>query len=70
MTEELKPCPFCGSEVVGLYAGHRIICYRCGAEGPSMDDEAAPNIAGWNRRAIPCLIPLPVIDESLLGEGK
>lgn len=58
MFEELKPCPFCGSQVDD---GVRVICSRCGAgtkilvdmmtaRGVSGDATKAV-IEAWNRRA-------------------
>lgn len=53
MTEQLKPCPFCGGINV-IHSGYRMYCHACGAEGPDADsaDESAA-IAAWNRRAQP-----------------
>lgn len=52
--QDLKPCPFCGYEYVGvklrresdLYA---VWCFRCGCYGPDEEDdkEAASK---WNER--------------------
>lgn len=51
MTEELKPCPFCGSKIVGLISGEWgavVNCGGCLAEGPiAMDDESAA--IAWNK---------------------
>lgn len=49
--EQLRPCPFCGCEDVALWLKHRVLCPRCEAEGPSESEEAAVNLAAWNRRA-------------------
>ena len=53
MTEQLKPCPFCGGINV-IHSDYRMYCHACGAEGPDADsaDESAA-IAAWNRRAQP-----------------
>lgn len=53
MTEQLKPCPFCGGINI-IHSGFRMYCHTCGAEGPDADsaDESAA-IAAWNRRAQP-----------------
>lgn len=48
--ENLKPCPFCGSEEVELHKGHfTVYCIACGAEGARfVSDENA--VKGWNHR--------------------
>lgn len=43
MTEELKPCPFCGAKD-SLYNYGEVICGNCGAEGPWKEGYT------WNRR--------------------
>jgi Lar family restriction alleviation protein len=66
MREELKPCPFCGSDEAALasvqvdpFGGRlhtRAVCPNCGAMGgigwgASEDDEAAQEAEEeWNRR--------------------
>lgn len=58
MSEELKPCPFCGSKEVyrGTFAlgpnmpwNFNIKCMDCFAEGPICDTEQEA-ISAWNRR--------------------
>ncbi|MBO6179430.1 MAG: Lar family restriction alleviation protein [Selenomonadaceae bacterium] len=62
MSEELKPCPFCGAKyssekftagTVQLMRGEKYfwaICLNCGVRtGEYLGDEAA--IEAWNRRA-------------------
>ena len=53
MSEELKPCPFCGSHSVGD-AGlwrHRIKCNTCGAKSaPNANWDKA--VACWNARSL------------------
>ena len=46
---ELRPCPFCGSDNLGLSEIFRVHCYGCGAEGPARSrmESAAKQ---WNRR--------------------
>lgn len=52
---ELKPCPFCGSENVGisLWLGHCCItCRDClGGIAPAPDLTKEDAVAAWNRRA-------------------
>lgn len=59
MNEELKPCPFCGSENIGadydeervkiMRYGHFIECHDCfGASGYRGTKEEA--IVSWNKR--------------------
>lgn len=53
MTEELKPCPFCGSddvEALDMEGKHYVACYDCALEGP-FHDSRAEAVAAWNRRA-------------------
>ena len=47
----LLPCPFCGSDDVGMPAiGFRVTCDNCGGRTDYFDDKAAAK-AAWNRRA-------------------
>lgn len=56
----LKPCPFCGSEVVGLFAVSampHVTCGGCGADGPAFecrredrDAARAEAVRAWNVR--------------------
>lgn len=52
---ELKPCPFCGSENVGisLWLGHCCVtCRGClGGIAPAPDLTKEDAVAAWNRRA-------------------
>ncbi len=53
MTDELKPCPFCGGEALidgDLLGASWVICRECGASG-AQEDSDAEAIAAWNRRA-------------------
>jgi len=53
MSEELKPCPFCGwtkpviEHIEGTY---NVECPDCASAGP-LEDSRAQAIAAWNRRA-------------------
>jgi len=54
--EALKPCPFCGSENVGLVDALGMRWGKCGdclASGSAIDDPDKPerSIRAWNRRA-------------------
>ena len=51
MSEQIKPCPFCGEaeeiDESGMPMGSKWVhCYKCGAEGPSKSD--CSHIAKWN----------------------
>lgn len=55
MTEELKPCPFCGSTYVDLCVSKFssvVACGECQSEGPNIHDEGEA-VRKWNRRAAP-----------------
>lgn len=53
MSEELKPCPFCGSKRIKAHdvgEGWWCICQDCKAQGPfKMLENTA--VDAWNRRA-------------------
>jgi Lar family restriction alleviation protein len=59
MSEELKPCPFCGGDAQVTYFwqsySHMIVCEDCGNKTPPQHtkDEA---VAAWNRRASDTLL--------------
>jgi Lar family restriction alleviation protein len=66
MTDELKPCPFCGSGDVEVCVGHhantdaKVLCKTCEAESSlfGADDWTGKDyrpeaIAAWNRRSAP-----------------
>lgn len=53
MSDEMKPCPFCGSDVCTVQQSFQceyVQCDRCEAMGPAgkTTDDA---IAEWNRRS-------------------
>ena len=53
MSEELKPCPFCGNDasVFGVVGVMKVICSNCSAStGPRLSLQGATE--DWNRRAI------------------
>lgn len=61
MSEELKPCPFCGGEaVINVNDGVKVICRDCAAKSKCLVDgysKGKPNgtainlvIKAWNRR--------------------
>jgi hypothetical protein len=58
MTDELKPCPFCGSDEQQRN-GHYVECCNCHASGPDLyptpDDEKVKDY--WNTRHDPEEIP-------------
>lgn len=59
MTKELKPCPFCGGEAkYSFYSDvfdgwgtpfdrHKIICKKCGAEGPTVSHEQLSDFTNY-----------------------
>lgn len=53
MSENLKPCPFCGHDasVFGVCGIVKVLCSNCSASaGPRLSLQVA--IEDWNRRAI------------------
>jgi hypothetical protein len=57
MTEitDLKPCPFCGSSDLDVFA-NTVSCDQCGCDGPRQDGpemycDRRIAIEAWNRRA-------------------
>lgn len=53
MSEELKPCPFCGNENIQFFiddCGYTMICTECMALGPLVGKQEAA-ISAWNRRS-------------------
>jgi Lar family restriction alleviation protein len=49
MSDDLKPCPFCGVVPLPVNTiGSYVFCGKCGADGPVHLTEA---IAAWNNRA-------------------
>lgn len=52
MTDELKPCPFCGGAELVVADNGGIACLLCWASGPPAKAETEA-IAAWNRRASP-----------------
>lgn len=63
MSEQLKPCPFCGSRNVahGLFGGDMVVkCIGCSSGGPPVDapdfsdmvEKREQAIAAWNSRAM------------------
>ena len=63
MSEELKPCPFCGekaeietwttSTTHIKYKNYRVGCYKCGihTDWMALNEGKASAIEAWNRRA-------------------
>jgi Lar family restriction alleviation protein len=58
MTEELKPCPFCGGEVkaskISRYSQrHQVACYSqiCAAQPSIVESKKSVAISAWNSRA-------------------
>ncbi len=55
MSEQLKPCPFCGYDEPRLLSQAYVIkvyCPNCGASGPGYAFKTEKAIAGWNRRDV------------------
>lgn len=56
--EDLKPCPFCGSDKLRVHAFDgcteylAIVCTVCDASGPLTDDEEEVAVKSWNKRAV------------------
>lgn len=53
MSENLKPCPFCGHDAIafGVCGVVKVLCSNCSANtGPRLSLQVA--IEDWNRRAI------------------
>lgn len=53
MSEELKPCPFCGDKTVYVYwreEQYFVSCNNCDCEGGKQDTQEEA-IKAWNRRA-------------------
>ena len=54
MTNEIKPCPFCGDENIDTWdiRQEKYFCYceNCGCQGPTGKTEQEA-IEAWNRRA-------------------
>ena len=49
---KLKPCPFCGGEVLGVFVnrnGFYVVCYGCNTCGPEKPLQVEAEEA-WNRR--------------------
>jgi Lar family restriction alleviation protein len=68
MSEQLKPCPFCGSSNIGTHGTDKDVvkwcsCRDCGANGP-ISTTKSPEW-GWNRR----VRPTPSQSASGPGEG-
>lgn len=63
MTNEIKPCPFCGSNNIKLsenmFTGFTVICYGCGLDaGFYGHHEKSKTIEAWNKRQVDHVKPL------------
>ncbi len=78
MTEELKPCPFCGgnetvSSVNNAYVEYAE-CMTCGATGPDVVVVSGDARAAWNRRtsgwiSVEERLPEPRTEVIVYGKG-
>jgi Lar family restriction alleviation protein len=52
MSDDLKPCPFCGGKDVDgkMHKDGRVHCYRCGADGPAVPYAHDDKAFTWNNR--------------------
>lgn len=58
MSEQIKPCRFCGGKAKcnelrrGNYKregdNYQVVCNRCRARGPLVQDDPAKAVAAWN----------------------
>ena len=53
MSEELKPCPFCGgeAEIVQVHKNVYVRCRKCGALAGDVSFKEKVAIAAWNKRS-------------------
>ncbi len=64
MSNELKPCPFCGSEDIRFQFEFHPICSKCGATQDKIIGTHA--VRSWNLRTIPegyALVPVEPTEE-------
>ena len=63
MTEELKPCPFCGGEAkcIEFYGLYHVICCNCHIAGKDCSTRESA-VSAWNTR--------PIEDELVEKIGK
>jgi len=57
MSDELKPCPFCGSEDSGTFKSsnlYYVACRCCDAEGPSFFYGVSENCDKYEARSKAC----------------
>jgi Lar family restriction alleviation protein len=71
MTQDLLPCPFCGSKEVEYHshhAEHSVTCWKCNIEIYfDVDLYSEEAIALWNKRASDDLL---AACKALIGEGE
>lgn len=56
MSDDLKPCPFCGSDdirLAGVKPHHYHRCHGCGCDGPIFFTTPEASADAWNRRYQP-----------------